>query len=70
MEPMNYGEMVAAHLDDLRRDARRVRAGRRAERVAQWRLVTGRLLVGAGERMQGCELAWDRGQEARATLNG
>lgn len=70
MEPMNYGEMVAAHLEDLRRDARRVRAVRRADRVANRRLVTGRLLVAAGERLQGCERGWEVPGDPRVTLQG
>jgi len=70
MEPMNYGEMVAAHLGDMRRDGRQLRAGRRADRVAHWRLVTGRFLVAFGERLQGCERGWEVSGEPRVTLQG
>jgi len=56
MEPMTYGQMVAAHLDDLRLEADRENRARRARRptVAAWRVFSGRMLVGAGEWLQGC----------------
>lgn len=61
MEPMNYGEMIASHLDELRTEAARERAARRAASdgfIASWRVSAGRLLVSAGERVAGCaELA-------------
>ena len=61
MEPMTYGSMVASHLDDLRAEAARESAARRAlgrGSIARWRVASGRLLVAAGERLAGCaELA-------------
>ena len=61
MDPMSYGEMVASHLEEARRHAAIERAARRASRsgsVAAWRVVAGRFLVSAGERVAGCaELA-------------
>jgi hypothetical protein len=57
MEPMNYGEMVAAHLDQARRTAALERRARRAmaqRDPAGWRVAAGRLLVAAGERVAGC----------------
>jgi hypothetical protein len=55
MEPMTYGQMVAAHLDELRREAARENRARRAQRsVAAWRIYSGRMLVSAGEWLQGC----------------
>ena len=56
MEPMTYGQMVAAHLEDLRREADAINLARRARRptVAAWRIYSGRLLVSAGEWLQGC----------------
>lgn len=61
MEPMSYGEMVAAHLADVRSQAARERRfGGRSRRgvIASWRVASGRLLVAAGERVAGCaELA-------------
>jgi hypothetical protein len=61
MEPMNYGEMIASHLDELRKEAARERAARRASSdgfIGTWRVSAGRLLVSAGERIAGCaELA-------------
>jgi hypothetical protein len=62
MEPMTYGEMVASHLEDIRqqaaieRAARRAAAGRSADDglVSGLRIVAGRLLVSAGERVAGC----------------
>jgi hypothetical protein len=61
MEPITYGETIAVHLEELRREAAIERAARRlaANRsVPGWRVWTGRLLVSAGERVAGCaELA-------------
>jgi len=66
MEPMTYGEMVATHLDEARRQAAIERAASRAAAgrttddglVAGLRIAAGRLLVSAGERVAGCaELA-------------
>jgi hypothetical protein len=61
MEPSTYGETIALHLEELRREATRERAARRMAEstpVAGWRVWTGRLLVTAGERVAGCaELA-------------
>jgi hypothetical protein len=56
MEPMTYGQMVAAHLEDLRREADAINRARRAQRptVAAWRIYSGRLLVRTGEWLQGC----------------
>jgi len=65
MEPMTYGEMVASHLDEVRRQAALERAARRVATrsaddglVSGLRIAAGRLLVSAGERVAGCaELA-------------
>jgi hypothetical protein len=63
MEPMNYGEMIASHLDEMRAQAARERMARRvaAQRngsTPRWRVMAGRFLVSAGERVAGCaELA-------------
>lgn len=63
MEPITYGEMIASELAELRYAAARERLANRAfghgnGRVATWRVVSGRLLVAAGERIAGCaELA-------------
>jgi hypothetical protein len=66
MEPMSYGEMIASHLDEVRRQAAVERAARRASAglspddgiVTVLRVAAGRLLVSAGERVAGCaELA-------------
>jgi hypothetical protein len=61
MEPQTYGEMIASHLDETRRQAAIERAARRSASdgsVAGWRVAAGRLLVSAGERVAGCaELA-------------
>ncbi len=61
MEPMSYGEMIASHLEEARRQAAIERAARRAAAdgsVAGWRVWAGRFLVSAGERVAGCaELA-------------
>jgi hypothetical protein len=56
MEPMNYGEMIASHLEEVRHQAAIERAARRAagDGVAGWRVWSGRLLVSAGERLAGC----------------
>jgi hypothetical protein len=56
MEPMTYGQMVAAHMADLRVEAERANQARRAQGrgVAAWRVYSGRLLVNAGEWLQGC----------------
>jgi hypothetical protein len=70
MEPMSYGEMIASHLDDLRREAARERAARRASPdgfVSSLRVSAGRFLVSAGERVAGCaELA--RGEIERPQI--
>ena len=61
MEPITYGETIALHLEELRREAARERAARQMagnRPVAGWRVWTGRLLVSTGERVAGCaELA-------------
>jgi hypothetical protein len=66
MEPMTYGEMVASHLEEVRRQAAREREARRSAAasaaadgfVTGLRIAAGRLLVSAGERVAGCaELA-------------
>jgi len=56
MEPMTYGQMVADHIAELRGEAKRENAARRARHysVPSWRLFSGRLLVSAGEWLQGC----------------
>lgn len=56
MEPMTYGQMVAEHISELRREAKRENAARRAQHhsVPAWRRSSGRLLVSAGEWLQGC----------------
>jgi hypothetical protein len=60
MEPLTYGEMIASHLADVRRQAASERRARRAGRAASngfiggWRLAAGRFLVSAGERVAGC----------------
>ena len=70
MEPMNYGEMVAAHMADLRRDAKRVRAARPSGRIAAWRRVGGRMLVAVGERLEGSHRQPEVEPPARGTLLG
>jgi hypothetical protein len=68
MEQLTYGEMIASHLDEVRKQAAIERAARRAAAngsVAGWRVWSGRFLVSAGERLAGCaELA--RGEAAPA----
>ena len=57
MEPMSYGEMIASHLDEVRRQAAIERAARRSAAngaVAPWRVAAGRFLVSAGEWVAGC----------------
>lgn len=58
MDPMTYGETIAVHLAELRETAAQERAARQYRRsgVAAWRRLSGRLLVTAGERLQGCAL--------------
>jgi hypothetical protein len=61
MEPLSYGETIALHLEELRRQAAIERTIRRAHRIGStpgWRIAAGRFLVSAGERVAGCaELA-------------
>jgi hypothetical protein len=57
MEPISYGEMIASHLEEVRRQAAIERAARRAAAdgtVAAWRVAAGRLLVRMGDRLAGC----------------
>ena len=56
MTQMTYGETIAVQLAELREQAAQERAARRfAEgQVSAWRRFSGRLLVAAGERLQGC----------------
>lgn len=58
MDPITYGETIAIHLAELREQAAQERAARRfsTNGVAAWRRLSGRLLIGAGERLQGCAL--------------
>ena len=61
MEPMSYGETIALHLEELRRQAAIERTIRRAHLIGStpaWRIAAGRFLVSVGERVAGCaELA-------------
>ncbi len=61
MDPLMYGETIALHLEELRRQAAIERAYRSLHRIGStpaWRIAAGRLLVAAGERVAGCaELA-------------
>jgi len=56
MEPMTYGQMVADHIAELRREAQRENIARRARQypLPAWRIYSGRMLVSAGEWLQGC----------------
>jgi hypothetical protein len=61
MDPISYGETIALHLEELRRQAAIERTIRRTHRIGStpgWRIAAGRFLVSAGERVAGCaELA-------------
>jgi hypothetical protein len=61
MDPISYGETIALHLEELRRQAAIERTIRRTHRIGStpgWRIAAGRFLVGVGERVAGCaELA-------------
>jgi len=73
MEPMTYGQMVADHIAELRREAQRENAARRARHspVPAWRLYSGQVLVSAGEWLQGCrEAAAARERQAQLRLLG